>query len=107
MRKAVVLSIITLLVLLTIPGLAAGDSYRVSFTKKALVAGVEIEPGKYKLVLNGDNFAEIYDGKELLVKAEVQVEELGPRIPNSVSQSPDGTVHEIRLKKERVVFATS
>jgi hypothetical protein len=79
----------------------------VQFLTKAVINGVEISPGTYKLEMNGDNTVEIYNGKELLISAKVEVLPLGNAYPNSVSQKSDGRVTEIRLKKERVVFGES
>lgn len=88
-------------------GVALAKSHKVEFLSKAVINGVELDPGTYKLELNGDNKVEIYKGKELLVSAQVKVLPLGNVYPNSVSQKTDGTVVEIRLKKERVVFGES
>lgn len=107
MRKSVAFVLVALLVGVTLPCFGAGETHRIEFSKKAMISGVEVEPGRYDLVLNGDNVAEIYDGKTLVVKAEIAIEPLGARIPNSVSQTSDGIVREIRLKTERVVFAKS
>jgi len=88
-------------------GVALAKSHKVEFLNKAVINGVELSPGKYKLELNGDSTVEIYKGKELLVSAKVEVLPLGKAYPNSVSQKSDGRVTEIRLKKERVVFNES
>jgi hypothetical protein len=71
------------------------------------VNGVALEPGSYKLVLNGNNQAEIFKGSDMLVSAEVEVLPLGKVNPNSISVKSDRTLQEIRLKKERVVFVKS
>ena len=95
------------LVALTITSVWAADSHRVEFASAAQFNGVQIEPGKYKLVLNGEQTAELWDGKQLLLKAKVEVVPLAGATPQSVSTNGDGSLKEIRLKKERVVFLES
>lgn len=67
--------------------------------------GTELPAGTYKLELNGQGEALIYRNGEMLVKAKVEVKPLSNSATNnSVLQLSDGTVREIRLKKEVVVF---
>ena len=98
---------ILVLVASMMPSAWAADSHRVEFAAPAQFNGVQIEPGKYKLVLNGDQVAELWDGKELLLKAKVEIVPLEGATPQSVSTNGDGSLKEIRLKKERVVFLES
>ena len=107
MKKLTSITLVLLIACVLTSGVALGKAHKVEFLVKAVINGVEISPGKYKLEVNGDNMAEIYKGKELLVSAKVEVLPLGKAYPNSVSQKSDGRVTEIRLKKERVVFGES
>jgi hypothetical protein len=84
-----------------------GKAHQVELLKASTINGVELGAGIYKLEINGDNEAELYRDGELLLKAKVEVKPLGGSIPNSVRQMADGTIKEIRLKNERVVFADS
>ena len=107
MKKLVITTLVILVACALSSGVALAKTHKVQFLNKAVINGVEIQPGTYKLEMNGDNKVEIYKGKELLVSAEVEVLPLGKAYPNSVSQKTDGRVTEIRLKKERVVFDES
>ena len=107
MKKLTSIALVVLIACVLTSGVALGKSHKVEFLVKAVINGVEISPGKYKLEVNGDNMAEIYKGKDLLVSAKVEILPLGKAYPNSVSQKSDGRVTEIRLKKERVVFGES
>jgi ABC-type cobalamin transport system ATPase subunit len=83
------------------------ESHRIELIRPGEIGGQQLKAGKYKLVLNGQGTAEIYRGRKLLAKASVEVLPLGDRIPRSISQTQDGELKEIRLKKERVVFIES
>jgi hypothetical protein len=106
-KKLVITALAVIVACALLSGVAFAKSHKVEFRMKAVINGVELEPGTYKLEVNGDNKVDIYKGKELVVSAEVEILPLGNVYPNSVSQSSDGKVKEIRLKKERVVFAES
>ncbi len=107
MKKLAITTLVLFVACALFSGVALAKSHKVEFLNKAVINGVELQPGTYKLEMNGDNKVEIYKGKELLVSAQVKVLPLGKAYPNSVSQKSDGRVTEIRLKKERVVFDES
>lgn len=107
MKKLAIITLVILIACVLSSGVALAKSHKVQFLNKAVINGVEIQPGTYKLEMNGDSKVEIYKGKNLLVSAKVEVLPLGKAYPNSVSQKTDGRVTEIRLKKERVVFDES
>jgi len=106
-KKLAIITLVILIACVLSSGVALAKSHKVQFLNKAVINGVEIQPGTYKLEMNGDSKVEIYKGKNLLVSAKVEVLPLGKAYPNSVSQKTDGRVTEIRLKKERVVFDES
>jgi hypothetical protein len=106
MKRISVLVILLCLALL-IPSTAFGKTHRVQFMNDAVINGTTLDAGRYKVEVNGDNEALIYSGKELIAKAKVEVQPLGDATPNSVAQKADGTVIEIRLKDQKIVFVTS
>jgi hypothetical protein len=105
-KSVFTLGIICLVLSLITVGVFA-KSHRVEFLQKAVINGVEIEPGKYTMKMNGDNQVEFYSGKALVATAKAELQPIGDATPNSVIHKADGTVTEIRLKNERVVIATS
>jgi hypothetical protein len=103
--KKVVIALLAIGLLLTVFSNAAlGKSHRVQLLKESFVNGVKLEPGKYKVEMGQGDYAEIYHGRELVVKVKAEVVPLGDSIPNSVRQMSDGTLTEIRLKKEKLVL---
>lgn len=73
--------------------------------RDATVNGAELRAGTYKLELNGQGEAVIYRSGEVVAKARVEVRPLenGSR-RGTVLQGADGSIREIRLNKEVVVF---
>lgn len=85
------------------PVWAKGHSFRL--IKEGHINDTYLAPGPYKLQLDGDSNALIYRGKKLVMKARVEVKPLkNDRIRGSVLQTADGTIREIRLKEQVVVF---
>jgi hypothetical protein len=86
------------------PLLAASFDFKLS--REATINGTRLEPGTYKLELNGESEALIYRNKELVTKAPVTVK---PRTNGttraSVLVDSSGNVLEVRTKKQVVVFA--
>ena len=105
--KKVSILVILLCVALVLPSAAFGKTHRVEFHNDAVINGTTLDAGRYKMELNGDNEALFYDGKDLVAKTRVKVEPLGSATPNSVTQMTDGTVVEIRLKDQRIIFVNS
>lgn len=107
MRKVSTLAICLVLVNSFLATTLVAESHRIELIRPGEIGGQELKVGQYKLVLSGQGLAEIYRGRKLLVKAKVEVLPLGDAIPRSISQTQDGELKEIRLKKERVVFVDS
>jgi len=104
--------IVTILVaLLLVGGLVVGDllaeSHQIEILRAVQIAGAKLEPGKYKLTLNGDNTVEFHRGRRLVVKAQVETAPLAGATPNSISQSREGQLLEIRLSNQKVRFVES
>lgn len=88
-----------ILVLFCGAAIAAGKAYSVTLYQRSVIAGVELEPGEYKLEWNGSK-ATLRNGRKA-VEAEVKVE-TGDQKYSSTSvryQNGDGSYHiqEIRL----------
>ena len=79
-------------------------THSIEFWKTAVVNGVELKPGQYRLSVTDEKTAEIHRGNSLLVTAEVEVLPLENGMSNSVRQMRDGTLLEVRLKGERILF---
>ena len=107
MRRAICLTICLLLIATTLTPAVLAKGHRFELVKTGLVNGVELKPGQYELILNGEGLGQIYRGKNRLVEAKVEVLPIGVATPGSVSQYRDGRVKEVRLKDERVVFVHS
>ena len=107
MRRTVGLTLILLLAGFFSVDRARSESHRIEILKTASVNGVQLKPGVYRLGLNGANEVEIYKGRRLLIKAKVELVPLANAAANSVLQTTSGQLKEIRLEKERVVFADS
>jgi hypothetical protein len=80
------------------------EAHRFELLKEGFVNGVKLKPGRYTLELDGDSLGRIQLRKKTLVEAAVEIMPMGTAMPQSVSQSRDGRVKEIRLKEKRVVF---
>ena len=107
MNKEQATTLIALLTLTLLMGVAFSSAHRVEIMRAATVNGVELKPGNYQLSVADGNTAEIYKGKKLLVRAKVEILPLAGATPGSVTQGADGKVREIRLKSEKVVFVDS
>lgn len=107
MRKTIGISLILLLAGFFAVDTARSEHHRIEILKTASVSGIQLKPGVYRLGLNGTNEAEIFKGHRLLVKTEIKLVPLANASANSVLQTTDGALKEIRLEKERVVFVDS
>jgi hypothetical protein len=103
MHKLFTATIVAALVvgLVASPALAATHTFKLFRDGK--VNGTTLEPGKYKLELNGDE-AKIYQGKTLVTTSPVEVKQNGKNSRASVLQDADGNIIEVRTKKKIVVF---
>jgi len=85
------------------PALAATHTFKLFRDGK--VNGTTLEPGKYKLELEGSE-AKIYQGKTLVVTASVEVKQAeNGNGRTAVLQDAEGNLLEVRTKKQVVVFA--
>jgi hypothetical protein len=86
------------------PALAKGHSC--SLHRDATINGSQLKAREtYRMELNGNNEAHIYRGRKLVTTAAVDVRPVTDgETPNSVSLAADGTVLEVRTKKQMVVF---
>lgn len=106
MRKFLLLVCVLVLGSLVNPVWGADEVRTVNFEVplECSINGVTLKPGKYKMKINGESEVEIYDRKELVVTARVEIQPLGDAKSGTISRNGDGTLKEVRLKKERVVF---
>lgn len=105
MRKlfSTAVALVLLATLAASPVLAKAHSF--TLPRDGSINGTALEQGKYKLELNGDNEAMIYQGDEMVAKAQVEVKPLA----NSASKGTvligaNGDILEVRLNKQVVVF---
>lgn len=85
------------------PVLAKTPTFKVHV--QCSINGTQLEPGTYRLKLNSSNEAEIYRGKDKVVTAKVEVKPLtDSRNRGSVLRAADGSISEIRLKGQVVIF---
>lgn len=61
---------------------AASKTYKINLTAPAVVAGVDLKPGSYKLAVDGDKMVVTRDGKELAT-TPVKVEEVQAKFSNT------------------------
>ncbi|MFQ5778445.1 MAG: hypothetical protein ACE5IP_10615 [Terriglobia bacterium] len=99
MTVAVALALVATLV--ASPVLA--KTYTFKLGRESSINGTKLEAGTYKLKLNENNEALVYRGKELLTKAQVEVQP-APKGRSGVVYATDGSVREIRINKMIVVF---
>lgn len=105
MRKAITTFLLAALVasVASIPLWA--KTYSFTLNREASINGTQLAPGVYKLELNGKSEALVYRNGKLMAKSTVEVK---PRSNGTNSRSvlhgTDGSIAEIRLKKQVVVF---
>lgn len=81
------------------------ETHSFKLLKEGTINGTALKPGSYKLELNGQGEALIYRNGQMVAKSRVEV-----RVPaagdlrGSVLQAADGSIREIRLNKQVVVF---
>ena len=88
--------------------LAAGslwaETHSFKLFREGTINGTTLKPGTYKLELNGQGEALIYRGRQMVAKARVEVRASNGEARGSVLQAADGSIQEIRLHKQVVVF---
>jgi hypothetical protein len=104
MKRIIGLTLALFLMGLFFVDTARSENHKFKVTLTTSLNGVELKPGTYRLNLNGENEAQIYKGRKLLVTAEVETVPLAKATPNSLVQKTTGELKEIRLEKERIVF---
>lgn len=106
MKRIVGLTLLLLLVGLYFDTTCA-ETHRLKLLKSASINAFQLAPGQYKLILNGAQEVEIYDGRKLVATAKFEMVPLGGALPNTVLQTETGELKEIRFKKTRIVFKGS
>ena len=107
MRKLFTLSLATALVAMMAASPLLAKTHEFSLGQDSRLKGTELKAGTYKLELNGDTDAVIYNtqNKTLATRAEVRIKPLqSGQNRNSVVRDAEGNITEIRLSKEVVVF---
>ncbi len=98
--------VVILATLLVIPVQAKNYRFRLSLV--GVVDGVQLKQGLYTLKLESEGNphpkAKIFQNGKLLTEAPIQVRPRANEIPNTVMQDTDGTLREIRLKKQVIIF---
>ncbi len=103
MRKLVSTAFVTMLMVSVLgPSLwAATHNFKLHF--ESTISGIQLRPGKYRVDLDG-NEATIYQRGKVVARARVEVKEGRPVQRNSIVKKADGTILEIRLKNQTIVF---
>ena len=104
MRKLLVTAFVIVLTAAVFSTSAFAATYKFTLTRKSTLSGIQLEKGKYKLELNGME-ATITQKGRVVAKVQVEIRDAKPVNPGSVLVSADGTLKEIRLKNQVVVFA--
>ena len=105
MRKILATAVVVALTLAVCSASAFAASHSFKLSKESTIAGIQLEKGKYKLELDG-NQATIYQNGKVVSTAPVTIrEEKVER--SSILRASDGSIKEIRLRKQNqvVVFA--
>jgi len=79
-------------------------SYSFKLHSEASLNGVSLEPGSYKVHLNGDDEAEIFKRGKLVAKAKAELKPLVNGDPPNSTKVKGGQLQEIRFKKQCLVF---
>ena len=105
MRKMLATAFVAALTLAVCSASAFAASHKFKLSRESTIAGIQLEKGKYKLVLDG-NQATIYQKGKVVATARVIIRE-EQVAHSSVLRAADGSIKEIRLRKQNqvVVFA--
>lgn len=105
MRKMLATAFVVALTLAVFSTSAFAASHKFKLSKESTIAGIRLEIGKYKLTLDG-NQATIYQKGKVVATARVTIRE-EKVAHSSVLRAADGSIKEIRLRKQNqvVVFA--
>lgn len=106
MRRLFTATLATVLVAAVAASPLLAKTHSFKLYRASSISGTQLDPGSYKLELKDQGEALIYRKDELVAKARVELKPLSPhQVPGSVVRTADGTIREIRLKKQVVVFA--
>jgi hypothetical protein len=103
MKKILIVTFAMALISLLVCSPVWARSCQFQMLTEADVDGTHLSPGKYKLILEGED-AEIYRNGHLLVRAKVEVHGLGKGVSAHSIKIVNGQLREIRLKKDCLVF---
>ncbi len=86
---------------------SAMKMYSFTLVQSGSINGTQLEAGKYKLELTDSGEAIVYQRGERVTSTPVEVKPL-PKgsTRNSVTYKQDGTIKEVRLKKQVFVFVS-
>lgn len=105
MRKLFTVTFALALVAVLAASPVLAKTYSFKLFQNGKINDTQLKPGSYKLELNDNGEALIYEGKELVTKARVEVK---PRTNGatraSVLLDAEGNILEVRTKKQVVVF---
>ena len=105
MRKVFAATFAISLVLALATGSLWAAPHKFKLHRGATLNGTELQAGSYELELNGEGEALIYRNGKMVTKARVTTKPLSNGdAPSSVLQAADGSLREIRLKEQVVVF---
>lgn len=104
MKKVLTAALVVLMGLAFSPLQAKDHTFKLM--SPATLNGTDLEPGEYKLKLNGDNEAEIWRNGEKLATAKVELKLLNGVLPKTVLVSPEGELKQVRTKEQIVAFVS-
>lgn len=105
MRGFFASTILAILLAAVVAAPTLAETYKFELNRESNINGVVLEAGRYKLEVNENGEAAVYNGKDLVTQARV---ELKPRPKHvqagSVVTDRDGNLVELRTKKHVIVF---
>ena len=103
MRKLVSAAFMAMLMVSALSPSLWAATHNFKLPAESTISGIQLRPGKYRVDLDG-NEATIYQRGKVVARARVEVKEGRPVHRNSIVRKADGTVLEIRLKNQTIVF---
>lgn len=103
MRKLVFTAFIAMLMVSVLSPSLWAATHKFELHAESTISGIQLRPGKYRIDLDG-NEATIYQKGKVVALARVEIIEGKPVHRNSIARKVDGTILEIRLKNQTIVF---